>query len=143
VVHCPFDGPVEPAAVVRVAARLMDMGCDEVSLGDTIGRAAPQETRAMLEAVLADIPPERLAGHFHDTSGQALANVEAALDLGLRVFDASVAGLGGCPYAPGAAGNLATGALIERLDALGLSHGVDSGALARAEKIVSAMRSAT
>ena len=143
VVHCPYDGPVAPSAAARVALRLADMGCTEISLGDTIGRATPPETAAMLDAVLADLPPDRLAGHFHDTSGQALANVEVSLDRGLRVFDASVAGLGGCPYAPGAAGNLATGALARRLDDLGLSHGLDLAALARAETIATSIRART
>lgn len=141
VVHCPYDGPVAPEAVVRVATALADMDCHEISLGDTIGRARPEEVATMLDAVLTALPPERLAGHFHDTSGRALANVEVSLERGLRVFDASIAGLGGCPYAPGAAGNLATGALVERLDALGMAHGLDAGALEDAARLADRIRS--
>ena len=111
------------------------MGCYEVSLGDTLGRALPERVDAMLEAVLLDHPAHLLAGHFHDTAGRALENVSVALERGLRIFDASVAGLGGCPYAPGAAGNLATGKLAAFLDARGLRHGLDLTALARAEAL--------
>ena len=132
VTDCPYEGAVEPAAVARVAAQLLGLGCAEVALGETLGRGTPERVDAMLAAVLDEVPPERLAGHFHDTSGQALLNVEVALARGLRVFDASVAGLGGCPYAPGAAGNLATEDLAERLAALGHPTGLDREALSRA-----------
>ena len=140
VVECPYDGPVGPAAVARVVAALRDMGCYEVSLGDTIGRGTPQAVDAMLAAVLGELPPDRLAGHFHDTGGRALENVEAALARGLRVFDAAVGGLGGCPYAPGAAGNVATEALHDRLTDLGWDTGLDRGVLARAAGMARALR---
>lgn len=140
VVECPFDGPVAPAAVARVAAALAAMGCYEVSLGDTIGRGEPATVRAMLAAVLGEVPADRLAGHFHDTGGRALANVEASLEAGLRVFDAAVGGLGGCPYAPGAPGNLATEALAAQLAALGYATGLDPAVLAEAAGIARRMR---
>ncbi|MDE3240420.1 MAG: hydroxymethylglutaryl-CoA lyase [Paracoccaceae bacterium] len=132
VTDCPFDGPTPPASVARVAAALAGMGVYEVSLGDTIGHGRPETVRAMLRAVLAELPAERLAGHFHDTGGRALANIETSLDLGLRVFDAAVGGLGGCPYAPGAPGNVATEAVAARLGALGLDTGLDAAVLAEA-----------
>ncbi|KPQ17155.1 MAG: hydroxymethylglutaryl-CoA lyase [Rhodobacteraceae bacterium HLUCCO18] len=125
VVECPYDGHVEPAAVALVAARLRDLGCYEISLGDTIGRAVPEDVDAMLAAVLDEVPAGRLAGHFHNTSGRALDNIEVALGRGLRVFDAAVGGLGGCPYAPGAAGNVATEAVAARMEALGYETGLD------------------
>jgi hydroxymethylglutaryl-CoA lyase len=142
VVECPYDGAVDPAQVARVVARLRDLGCYEVSLGDTIGRATPEATDAMLAAVLSELPPERLAGHFHDTSGRALENIGVALGRGLRVFDAAVGGLGGCPYAPGAAGNVATEAVMARLAALGYETGLDAGVIAEAGAMARAMRSA-
>ncbi|MDG4649105.1 hydroxymethylglutaryl-CoA lyase [Roseibacterium sp. SDUM158017] len=141
VVECPYDGAVEPAAVARVAARLRDMGVYEISLGDTIGRATPEAVDAMLAAVLDEVPAARLAGHFHDTSGHALDNVEVALARGLRVFDAAVGGLGGCPYAPGAAGNVATEAVAGRLSALGYETGLDMDRVGAAAAMARAMRS--
>lgn len=132
VTDCPFDGPTPPAQVARVAAALRDMGCSEISLGDTIGQATPHSLRAMLEAVLAEVPAGQLAGHYHDTKGRALENIEQSLMLGLRVFDAAVGGLGGCPYAPGAAGNVATEAVAARLSDLGLSTGLDPARLQQA-----------
>ena len=132
VTDCPFDGAVPPEAVADVAEALAAMGCGEISLGDTLGRGTPDRVAAMLGAVLAIRPPDRLAGHFHDTWGLALRNVDVALDHGLRVFDSSAGGLGGCPYAPGAAGNLATEALVAHLHARGWQTGVDPVALARA-----------
>lgn len=108
VTDCPYDGPVAPEQVARVTERLVDMGCCEISLGDTIGQGTPERIDAMLAAVCDVVPADRLAGHYHDTAGRALDNIEASLARGLRVFDAAVAGLGGCPYAPGAAGNVAT-----------------------------------
>ena len=140
VTDCPYEGPVAPEAVVRVAAALRDLGCDEIALGETLGRGTPERVEAMLRAVLGELPPERMAGHFHDTSGGAIRNVEVALDLGLRVFDASVAGLGGCPFAPGAAGNLATERLADRLAALGYETGLDRGALLRAAALARSLR---
>ncbi|MCP3972185.1 MAG: hydroxymethylglutaryl-CoA lyase [Rhodobacteraceae bacterium] len=140
VVQCPYDGPVAPGAVADVAGALLEMGCYEVSLGDTVGRGAPRAVAAMLEAVLAVVPAERLAGHFHDTGGKALENIEVSLDAGLRVFDSAVGGLGGCPYAPGAAGNVATGAVAARLGALGFETGLDMGVLEQAGAMARAMR---
>lgn len=140
VVECPYDGTIAPEAVARVVAALCDMGCYEVSLGDTIGRGTPEAVDAMLAAVLSEMPAARLAGHFHDTSGQALDNIEVALGRGLRVFDAAVGGLGGCPYAPGAAGNVATEAVAARLSALGYEHGLDMGVLEEAAGMARAMR---
>ena len=125
VVDCPVDGPVAPAAVAEVAARLHGLGCHEVSLGDTIGTGTPATVLRMLEAVAARVPVERLAGHFHDTWGMGVANVHAAFQFGLRVFDSSVAGLGGCPYAKGATGNVATEDVVYLLHGLGAETGVD------------------
>ena len=140
VVECPYDGPVAPAAVARVAQALDAMGVYEISLGDTIGRATPDAMAAMLDAVLADIPAARLAGHFHDTSGRAVDNVAVALDRGLRVFDAAVGGLGGCPFAPGAAGNVATETLNAYLVAEGLETGLKPDILDAAGKVARRMR---
>ncbi|MBW4972039.1 hydroxymethylglutaryl-CoA lyase [Roseovarius mucosus] len=142
VVECPYDGPVAPSEVARVAEALWAMGCYEISLGDTIGRGSPEAVAAMLAAVAEVVPVERLAGHFHDTSGRALENIEVALAQGVRVFDAAVGGLGGCPYAPGAAGNVATEAVHARLAALGYETGLDAGVLARAADMARAMRGA-
>jgi hydroxymethylglutaryl-CoA lyase len=136
VVECPYDGPVAPEAVRDVARALAAMGCYEVSLGDTIGRGTPDGVSRMLDAVLTAVPAQHLAGHFHDTGGAALANVEAALGFGLRTFDSAVGGLGGCPYAPGAKGNVSTRALVGMLEGLGFETGLDKGALAEAEALV-------
>ncbi len=143
VTDCPYDGPVAPADVARVVAALDDLGCHEISLGDTLGRAGPQDIAAMLDAVLQVVPADRLAGHYHDTGGQALDNIAVSLDKGLRVFDAAVGGLGGCPYAPGAAGNVATEAVQARLTALGCRTGLDAAVLARAAAMAQAMREGT
>jgi isopropylmalate/homocitrate/citramalate synthase len=134
---CPYQGPVGEAAVVGVATQLLELGVDELSIGDTIGVAGPADVRRVVRALLtAGIPHERLAMHFHDTRGTALANVAAALELGIRCFDASTGGTGGCPYAPGAAGNLATEDLVYLLDREGCGHGVDlDGVLAAAADI--------
>jgi hydroxymethylglutaryl-CoA lyase len=131
---------VAPAAVARVAAALHAMGCYEISLGDTIGRGTPDLVAAMLDAVLAEVPAAHLAGHFHDTAGRALDNVAVALEKGLRVFDAAVGGLGGCPYAPGAAGNVATEAVADFLTAQGLRHGLDRAVIGQAAAMARAMR---
>lgn len=125
VTDCPYDGPVAPQAAAQVAGDLVAMGCFEVSLGDTLGRGAPERIDAMLGCVLERVEVAALAGHFHDSFGRALENVAVALGRGVRVFDASVAGLGGCPYAPGAAGNVASEALAAFLEASGFSHGLD------------------
>ena len=140
VTDCPYDGAVEPGAVARVAAALVAMGCYEISLGDTIGQGRPETIDAMLAAVLEVVPAGQLAGHYHDTAGRALENIEVSLTRGLRVFDAAVGGLGGCPYAPGAAGNVATEAVHARLLALGYETGLDAGILARAADMARAMR---
>lgn len=137
---CPYDGPVAPEQVAKVARDLFDMGCYEISLGDTIGQATPERITAMLKAVSQEVPGDKLAGHFHDTAGRALVNIEASLDQGLRVFDAAVGGLGGCPYAPGAAGNVATEAVQARLEALGYATGLDARVLAKAADMARAMR---
>lgn len=129
---CPYTGAVEPGAVARLAADLHRLGCREISLGDTIGAGTPEGVRRMLRAVAAEVPAERLAGHFHDTGGRALRNVEAALGEGVRVFDASVGGLGGCPFAPGAPGNVDTLAVHDLLARLGYETGLDRAALAEA-----------
>jgi hydroxymethylglutaryl-CoA lyase len=130
VLGCPYEGEVKPERVADVAAALFEMGCYEVSLGDTIGVGTPGRTQAMLEACARRVPLERLAGHYHDTYGQALANVYASLELGVATFDASVAGLGGCPYAAGASGNVATEDVVYLLHGLGIATGVDLGRLA-------------
>ncbi len=140
VVECPYDGAVDPAQVARVVAALRDMGCYEISLGDTIGRGQPEAIAKMLDAVLTELPADKLAGHFHDTSGKALANIEVALDKGLRVFDGAVGGLGGCPYAPGAAGNVATEAVHDRVTQLGYETGLDRAILDEAAQMARAMR---
>jgi isopropylmalate/homocitrate/citramalate synthase len=118
--------------VARVAARLAALGCDELSLGDTIGTGTPGKARAMIEAVAAEVPRERLAVHFHDTYGQALANIYAALEAGIAIVDSAVAGLGGCPYAKGATGNVATEDVLYLLDGLGIETGIDLAALTAA-----------
>ena len=140
VTDCPFDGPTAPEAVADVVARLCEIAEMPISLGDTIGKGTPERVQSMLRAVKAHVPAGRLAGHFHDTGGQALANIEAALEEGLRVFDTAVGGLGGCPYAPGAPGNVATEAVMDRLEALGYETGLDRAAIARAATIAKSMR---
>jgi hydroxymethylglutaryl-CoA lyase len=141
VTDCPFDGPVAPDAVARVAAALIDLGCTQVSLGDTLGSATPDTTGMMLEAVLAQVPASRLAGHFHDTRGQALRNITLCLDHDLRTFDSSVGGLGGCPYAPGAEGNVATEAVVAMLHDQGFETGIDVEALAKMSRFAQSLRS--
>ncbi len=125
VLGCPYEGEIAPEAVAEVAARLFGLGCDEISLGDTIGVGTPARARAMVEAVAARVPLERLAVHFHDTYGQALANILACLELGVASVDSSVAGLGGCPYAKGASGNVASEDVLYMLNGLGIETGVD------------------
>lgn len=125
VLGCPYEGDVNPDQVAEVANELYQMGCREISLGDTIGTGTPQATRLLIETVSAKIPREHIAGHFHDTYGQALANIYASLLEGISVFDSSVAGLGGCPYAKGASGNVATEDVLYLLQGLGIETGVD------------------
>lgn len=129
VVGCPYEGRIAPAKVAEVAARLLDMGCYEISLGDTIGVGTPSSVLAMLEAVSKAVPMTRLAGHFHDTYGMAISNIHACLNAGMMTFDSSVAGLGGCPYAQGASGNVATEDVVYLLHGEGHDTGVDLAAL--------------
>lgn len=133
---CPYEGDVDPAAVVRVARALDAMGCYEITICDTIGTGTAGKTRAVFEAVAEHIPVTRLAGHFHDTYGQAIANIYAALECGVASFDSSVAGLGGCPYAKGATGNVATEDVLYLLDGLGISTGIDMGKLIDAGEFI-------
>lgn len=132
VLGCPFSGDVPVADVVRVARELYAMGCYEISLGDTIGRGTPGNTRRLVEACASEMPITALAGHFHDTYGMAVANVQAALEAGVRVFDSSISGLGGCPYSPGATGNVATEELVYLFLGQGVATGVDLPALLEA-----------
>ena len=141
VTDCPYDGPTPPGGVARVAKALLDMGCYEISLGDTIGAGTPQTVGAMLDAVLEVVPADQLAGHYHDTLGLARDNISASLDKGLRTFDSSVAGLGGCPYAPGAAGNVATEAVAEMLLTQGFETGLDLDKLSEAATFARSLRS--
>jgi hydroxymethylglutaryl-CoA lyase len=127
VLGCPYEGEIAPEKVAEVAQALYDMGCYEISLGDTIGTGTPGKTKAMIEAVARRVPVGKLAGHYHDTFGQALANIYASLELGVATFDTSVAGLGGCPYAKGASGNVATEDVVYMLDGLGIETGIDLG----------------
>ncbi|WP_323748385.1 MULTISPECIES: hydroxymethylglutaryl-CoA lyase [unclassified Phyllobacterium] len=131
VLGCPYEGEVAVSAVVKVAERLHRMGCYEISLGDTIGVGTPKAAAAMVRAVAGEVPMDRLALHEHNTYGQALANIYACLEAGVRVFDASVGGLGGCPYAKGATGNVATEELVYMLEGMGVATGVDLPALCR------------
>ncbi len=140
VVECPYDGAVAPEAVARVADKLFSMGCYEVSLGDTIGAGTPDTIARMLLAVREVVPVGRLAGHYHDTGGRALDNIDASLSLGVRVFDAAVGGLGGCPYAPGASGNVATEVVAEHLARLGYETGLDLDVIAQAAEMARQMR---
>ena len=125
VLGCPYEGQIAPGRVAEVAAALYEMGCYEISLGDTIGTGTPATTKAMIGACAERVPLAKLAGHYHDTYGQALANIYASLELGVRTYDASVAGLGGCPYAAGASGNVATEDVVYMLNGLGARSGVD------------------
>lgn len=139
VLGCPYEGDIAPAKVAEVAMILNDMGCCEISLGDTLGRGNPHSTRSMLEACLRVIPASRLAGHYHDTYGMAIANIAASLDLGIRTFDSSVSGLGGCPYAAGAAGNVATEDVVYLLHSLGHETGIDLPKLIEAGSYISSV----
>ncbi len=138
VINCPYEGSTAPFKVAEVATALAEMGCYEVSLGDTVGTGTPGSVRRLLAAVIASLPPAQIAVHFHDTWGQALANVLASLELGIQVVDSSVAGLGGCPYARGATGNLATEDLIYMLDGMGLQTGVNLMQLAQVGRTIAA-----
>jgi hydroxymethylglutaryl-CoA lyase len=137
VLGCPYEGAVSPQAVAAVARALFDMGCYEISLGDTIGVGTAAAAQRVIDAVARHIPVEKLAGHFHDTYGQALTNLYACLTLGVSTFDASVGGLGGCPYAAGASGNVATEDVVYLLDGLGITTGVDLDKLIDASRFIS------
>ena len=143
VVECPYEGPVLPEKVADVAWQLRALGCYEISLGDTIGKGTPEAVDQMLAAVLGELPVAALAGHFHDTSGRALDNIAVALERGLRVFDASAGGLGGCPFAPGAKGNVDTVAVHDYLTERGYATGLDGEKLARAAAFARSLRSAS
>ncbi|WP_323803440.1 hydroxymethylglutaryl-CoA lyase [Sulfitobacter litoralis] len=140
VVKCPYDGAVDPSKVAEVADRLFSMGCYEVSLGDTIGAGTPDTIVRMLLAVREAVPVSRLAGHYHDTNGRAMDNIDASLSMGVRVFDAAVGGLGGCPYAPGAAGNVATERVNAHLVGLGYDTGLDQALIEEAAAMARGMR---
>src|SRR6195256_4002329 len=137
VLGCPFDGEIRPQAVVDVAKALWDLGCYEVSLGDTIGVGTPLKARQLLRAVAGSVPMANLAMHFHDTYGQALANLYAGMEEGARVIDSAAGGLGGCPYAPGATGNVATEDVVYMLEGMGIATGVDMQKLVAATNAVS------
>jgi hydroxymethylglutaryl-CoA lyase len=136
---CPYEGDIDPAAGLAIARRLADMGCYQISLGDTIGCGTPRQTRDIVARFLGEFAPEQLAMHMHDTRGTALANVLVGLEMGIRTFDASVGGLGGCPYAPGAAGNLATEDLVYMLERMGIETGIDLDKLWEAGKVAAAV----
>jgi len=136
VVGCPYEGAITPQAVAEVSQRLYEMGCYEVSLGDTIGVGTPGRMQSMIEAVAARVPMEKLAGHYHDTYGMAAANIYASLEMGMAAFDSSVAGLGGCPYAKGASGNVATEDVVYLLHGLGIETGIDLDAVLDAGRYI-------
>lgn len=139
ITECPYDGPVAPEAVLTVARDLLAMGCYEVSLGDTLGHATPAGVQRLLALLVPELGAARLAGHFHDTQARALDNIAVALDHGLRVFDSSVGGMGGCPYAPGAKGNVATEAVLALMERLGHETDVDPAALEKAARHAAAI----
>jgi hydroxymethylglutaryl-CoA lyase len=136
---CPYEGAVDPGRSVMLANQLIELGCYEISLGDTIGVGTPRQTKELIGLVLREAPANKIAMHMHDTRGQALANVLVGLDLGIRTFDAAIAGLGGCPYAPGASGNLATEDLVYMLDNMGVSTGIDPEKLFEAGRVAEAI----
>ena len=136
VVGCPYEGAVAPEKAAEVAQRLFEMGCYEVSLGDTIGVGNPVSVQRMIEACARHVPMNKLAGHYHDTYGMAIANIYASMELGMRVFDSSVAGLGGCPYAAGASGNVATEDVVFLLNGLNIDTGIDMDKLLDAGQFI-------
>ncbi|MGX5844221.1 hydroxymethylglutaryl-CoA lyase [Mesorhizobium sp. ArgA1] len=140
VTDCPYEGPIPPAAAVRVAAQLLAMGCYEISLGDTIGQGTPATIAAMLDTALEEVPAERLAGHYHDTRGWALDNILVSLEKGLRTFDAAVGGLGGCPFAPGAKGNVDTLSVAAMLADKSYETGLDIERLGAAARFADSLR---
>jgi hydroxymethylglutaryl-CoA lyase len=134
---CPYQGEVTPEAAADVVARLRDLGCDEIDIADTIGVGTPRQTQAAIERAAKEFPVERLSGHFHDTYGQALANIYASLEMGVTIFHSSVAGLGGCPYAKGATGNVSTEDVLYMMNGLGIETGVDLEAVVEAGQFIS------
>jgi len=136
VLGCPYEGQVSPIKVAEVAGLMRDMGCYEISLGDTIGKGTPRSTEQLLEVCLRSIPAENLAGHFHDTYGMAIANISKSLEMGIRVFDSSIAGLGGCPYAKGASGNVATEEVAYLMKEMGFETGIDIFQLVQAGQFI-------
>jgi hydroxymethylglutaryl-CoA lyase len=136
---CPYEGPVDPASALGLTRELIELGCYQVSLGDTIGVGTPLQTKQILDRFLGELPAERLAMHMHDTRGQALANVLVGLERGIRTFDAAIGGLGGCPYAPGASGNLATEDLVYMLGSMGIETGIDAQKLWEAGRLAGAL----
>ena len=136
---CPYEGEIDPARVLDLVRRLLELGCYEVSLGDTIGVGTPLQTKRLLKLIMSEIPASKLAMHMHDTRGQALANVLVGLELGIRNFDAAIGGLGGCPYAPGASGNLATEDLVYMLHHMGVETGIDPEKLFEAGQVAEAV----
>jgi hydroxymethylglutaryl-CoA lyase len=143
VVDCPYSGAVDPAQVADISGRLLALGCYEISLGDTTGRGTPVSIGAMLDAVVQLVPADQLAGHYHDTGGRALDNIAASLDRGLRVFDTAAGGLGGCPFAPGASGNVATERVVDMLHGNGFVTGIDPDRLAKAARFAQSLRTPT
>ncbi|MEP0232307.1 hydroxymethylglutaryl-CoA lyase [Roseibium sp.] len=141
VTDCPYDGATAPEEVARVAELLMELGCYEISLGDTIGSGTPETISRMLDAVMTVVPADKLAGHYHDTKARAVDNIEASLEKGVRVFDAAIGGLGGCPYAPGAKGNVATEAVVELLHRKGFETGLNFDKLKLASDFALSLRS--
>lgn len=141
VTDCPYDGEIAPEKVAELASALFDLGCYEISLGDTIGAGTPETIGRMLDAVLSVVPAEKVAGHYHDTKGRALDNIGVSLDKGLRTFDSAIGGLGGCPYAPGAKGNVATEAVVGMLHDRGFTTGVDPDRLVEVAAFARSLRS--
>ena len=141
VTHCPYDGATSPQKVAEVAALLFDAGCYQISLGDTIGKGTPGTIGAMLDAVTAKVAAGALAGHYHDTNATALSNIAVSIEKGLRTFDASIGGLGGCPYAPGAAGNVNTQAVVDLVESMGFKIGLDKQKLGQAADFAISLRS--
>jgi len=139
VVDCPYEGQVAPTAVAAVAEQLLDMGCYEISLGDTTGKGTPETIATMLDCVVQSIPISKLAGHYHDTNQRALENIEVSLDKGLRRFDSSIGGIGGCPYAPGARGNVATSEVVQFLNDKNFHTGIDQQKLDKALQFVNSL----
>jgi len=140
VTDCPFEGPVPASNVAKVVAKLREFNCYEISLGDTLGKGSPETIDKMIDNVLNEVSVEILAGHFHDTSGLALKNIQVSLERGIRVFDTAVGGLGGCPFAPGAPGNIATESVLEYVQEKGFKTGVDMKVIMQAAKLVRDMR---